>query len=1017
MRFLSPAWLLALLPIVALAVVSIRAARRATPGLSPARRRVFLALRIASATLLVCGLAGLGISLLTDRLSVLFVLDQSRSVTAGERAGAMAVIAAARRGLSRGDTASLVRFGADAELEPLVPGAAPDPEGGTVDGDATDIGGALQFALAQSERGAAPRIVLLSDGNENRGSAAAAAQVARSLGARIFTVPLGALGAEESTKPEVSVEEVRAPERVREGEAREVSVMVQSSTPVQARVSLFRDGAPVAARAVPLSAGENAVAFSSSFPERGLHAWDALVEAPGDTIAQNNHSRTFVEVTGPPEVLYVSAPGHDSPSFLSALASQGIDVRQRAVADLPGTLAGYLPYDALVLDDAPGYAISNEKMQTIARYVQDTGGGLLMIGGENSFGAGGYYKTPIEEALPVDMDVKSQVQLPRLSLVVMVDKSGSMGGAVATGETKLDVVKSAALSAIESLNPFDTVGLLAFDADWQWAVPLTSAGNTQKIAADLAALAPGGGTIMYPALEEAERVLAASPSPLRHVIILTDGLTNAGDFPALVTKMAKEKITVSTVAVGEDADAKLLGELAQLGGGRAYATNDPRDVPRIFMTETNLVSRGLLVEKGFFPRLVSAGEMLRGLDLGSMPALKGFVLSYTKQGAETILSALYDAPLLASWRYGLGRTAAFTSDMRGRWGASWLAWSQYPRFAAQLVRWLERPTGSEVLHPRLSLENGRALASVDAYDPAGQFVDGLSITGVVIGPDGDRTEIAVPQVGPGLYEAGFDAGRVGDYTVSISAGGNRAPTTFGLSIPYSDEYRMRGVNAALLAQLASLTGGRVITSVSDTADIAALLRREPGAGRYRGHGRAVADPRRASPVFPRHRCPAARGARGLARAHRGAPAGTAPRGRARLRGPCGHGEEGAGGRAGKAPPEDRRRRARGNPRRRPCRLPLHRAAAQQARGRGEQEGIELDHPAGPKCDHSMLRRDPLPIDILDRLPAAQPARRYPCGSRSRASAFPRRLIPSSILSGGCTTKLRRSLSRPPSPST
>jgi hypothetical protein len=335
---------------------------------------------------------------------------------------------------------------------------------------------------------------------------------------------------------------------------------------------------------------------------------------------------------------------------------------------------------------------------------------------------------------------------------------------------------------------------------------------------------------MYPALEEAERVLAASPSPLRHVIILTDGLTNAGDFPGLVAKMAKERITVSTVSIGEDADAKLLQTLASLGGGRAYATNDPRDVPRIFMTETNLVSRGLLVEKGFFPQLGSAGEMLRGVDLGSMPALKGFVLSYAKQGAETNLSALYDAPLLASWRYGLGRTAAFTSDMRGRWSASWLAWSQFPRFAAQLVRWLERSSGSEVLHPRLSLDNGRAAISVDAYDSVGKFVDGLSISGVVIGPEGDRTEIAVPQKGPGLYEAGIDAGREGDYMVSLSASGeNAAPTTFGMSIPYSDEYRMRGVNVGLLSQLSAATGGRLIASASDAAGLAALLKREPGA--------------------------------------------------------------------------------------------------------------------------------------------------------------------------------------------
>ncbi len=267
--------------------------------------------------------------------------------------------------------------------------------------------------------------------------------------------------------------------------------MVKSRTAVMARVTLFRDAAPLATRVEQLAPGENAVQFTGVFPERGLHAWDAVAEAPGDVLSQNNHNRQLVEVSGPPQVLYVARPGRSSPSLLAALSAQGISVVSRPAAALPGTLAGYLPYDALILDNVPGYGISNEKMETIAQYVRDAGGGLLMAGGDSSFGAGGYYKTPIERVLPVDMDAKSQVQVPSMSLVIVLDKSGSMGETVATGETKLDVVKSAALAAIESLNPFDKAGVIAFDADWIWAVPITSAGNTQGIASDLATLNAG----------------------------------------------------------------------------------------------------------------------------------------------------------------------------------------------------------------------------------------------------------------------------------------------------------------------------------------------------------------------------------------------------------------------------------------------------------------------------------------------------------------------------------------------
>ena len=238
------------------------------------------------------------------------------------------------------------------------------------------------------------------------------------MGARVFPVPLQA----PASGAEVSVEEVRAPERVRQAEAHEVTVMVQSRTAVSARVTLLRDAVPVAARVEQLAPGENAVQFTGSFHEKGLHAWDALVEAPGDGIPQNNHNRRLVDVSGPPQVLYVSRPGRSSPSLLAALSAQGISVVARPATALPGTLAGYLPYDALILDNVPGYGISTEKMETIARYVRDTGGGLLMAGGDSSFGAGGYYKTPIERVLPVDMDAKSQVQVPGLSLLLVVDK-------------------------------------------------------------------------------------------------------------------------------------------------------------------------------------------------------------------------------------------------------------------------------------------------------------------------------------------------------------------------------------------------------------------------------------------------------------------------------------------------------------------------------------------------------------------------------------------------------------------
>jgi Ca-activated chloride channel family protein len=555
-----------------------------------------------------------------------------------------------------------------------------------------------------------------------------------------------------------------------------------------------------------------------------------MVEAGADRFAENNRFTRLVEVTGSPAVLYVSSPGRRSAALLSALAAQGIGAVERNASAVPGTLVEFLPYDAVVLDDVPGFSFSWEKMETIERFVRDAGGGLLMIGGAHSFGAGGWFETPVERALPVDMDVTSQAQLPRLALVIVTDKSGSMQGTVATGETKLDVVKSAALSVLELLNPFDRVGLLAFDADYEWTVPLTEAQNREQVAADLATLQPGGGTILYPALEAAYRELAGIEAAVKHVIVLSDGLTNPGEFEQLARAMRAAKITVSTVAVGDDADVKLMADIASWAGGRTYATADPRNVPRIFMTETLLASRGLLVETRFLPQAIAPQELLSGIAPSSLPPLLGFVLTYAKQGATRVLGALHDAPLLATWRYGLGRAAAFTSDLTGRWGREWVTWESFPRFAAQLVRWIQPPVTSEVLHPAVSISGGKGAITVDAWDALGEFVNGLEVSAVVAGPQRDRREVALPQSGPGRYEGTFAAEGAGDWVVTVSArsaNGAVSVRTVGVSVSYPEEYLDAGLNRDLLEGLAAATGGGVVDP-GDAGSLERLLRRERG---------------------------------------------------------------------------------------------------------------------------------------------------------------------------------------------
>lgn len=850
MRFASPGWLALIAVVPALLFFLLRRG----PAMPKARRLSFVVFRGAALVLGCLALAEPELALRSDRIDLVLLLDSSDSVDENTRASALEAFASIRARLGPHDVSSIVRFGADTEMTQGQAGAATGSaqerraaaeaaaSPASVDGSATDIGQAIQFAIAQTPGGPdTRRFLLASDGVENRGSALSASSLARALGVQVSVLPLL-----PSPQGEVLVQDVLVAEPMRAGEPREVTVILRSRRQSPARLAFLRDGTPWGTRDLLLEPGENAVRLQLTFPDPGLHSVEAIVQAPDDRLAENNRYSRMVEVSGTPAVLYVSQPGHRSASLLAALAAQGISSVTRDPGALPGTLAGFLPYDAVILDDVSAFSMSYGKMEMLEQYVRDAGGGLLMIGGEHSFGAGGWYQTPVERALPVDMDVTSVAQTPRLALVIVTDKSGSMSGTVSTGETKLDLVKSAALSALDLLNPFDRVGLLAFDADKEWTVPITDASNRASVARQLASLQPGGGTIMWPALDEARRALERTDAAVKHVIVLTDGLTNPGEFEPLVKEMRGEKITVSAVAVGADADQDLLTKIATWGGGRFYATDDARSIPRIFVAETLLASRGLLVEERFIPRASAIHELLRGISEGDLPVLGGHVLTYLKPGAERVLEASRESPLLATWRYGLGRSAAFTSDLAGRWSRQWLAWEGFPRFAAQLVRWIEAPRPSMLLHPQVTLAGGQGLIAVDAYDAIGRFADGLSMNAAVLGPDRERLVVALPQAGPGRYEGEFEAKNAGDFVISVSAsapaggqspaavqgageaGGAEGPLvrTIGASLPYPEEYRDLGVNRRLLQRIAAETGGTTVDP-ADSTTFERLLRRSP----------------------------------------------------------------------------------------------------------------------------------------------------------------------------------------------
>jgi uncharacterized membrane protein len=530
-------------------------------------------------------------------------------------------------------------------------------------------------------------------------------------------------------------------------------------------------------------------------------------------------------------VLLLSSQPESQRFVARALRAQGFAVVESAPEAASLGLAEMASYDLVILDNVPAFQLTHAKMETIEKYVRDLGGGLLVIGGSQSYGAGGYFRTPLERILPVEMRPPARLDLPHVALLFVLDKSGSMG-AGAEGSTKLDLAKAAAIAAADIMNPSDQIGILAFDAAWDWALPFRPVGKGEWINDKLAALQSDGGTDLYKALAEARRAIVGKDAAIKHTIVLSDGLTDKADFQSLVQQMARAGVTVSTVSVGHDADVKLMAEIAREGKGRGYVALDPQTIPQIFTTETLLISRDLLIEKTIAPRVVAPVGPLRGIAQGSLPALRGYVLTYPKPRAELLMTAGED-PLLVGWRHGLGRVTAFTSDLSGRWGKDWVAWPGLPQWAGQLAR----DTMRKIVDTRMRTEfhgDGEAVRVVaDFIGKDGAFMNHLKLRGNITAPNRSTQQSSFEQSAPGRYEGMFTPGERGIYflTLFTEANAGEAPlslATIPYVAPFPKEYRELRPNLLLLSRLAEETGGEMLDADNFAAGLKRLYTPSPG---------------------------------------------------------------------------------------------------------------------------------------------------------------------------------------------
>ena len=778
--------------------------------MSRVQQLLSLALRILTIAVLALALSRPTLNTTDTKVATVFLVDVSDSVSDDQLAYAQKQLEAAwvRRGANQ---MRLVTFAERPLLVPLDPKQSAFPKLSRhrrkADGRHTDVQGAIQHAYGLIPPDHLPRIVLFSDGNENRGETLAESYRAGGRGVRIHVYPYP-----QRAQQEVMVTALSLPEDVRIGAPFHLQAEIYSTHPDKVALTLYKDellNGLDGYKRVALNPGRNVVTFKSLVREAGFINYRlAMRGAAHDTWRHNNGASALLPVYGKPKVLYVEGEPLHGAHFKQALQSEGMDVTLRGPYGVPQSAAQLAKFDLLVLSDVPAMFVGLGQMAAIESYVRDLGGGFIMTGGENSFGAGGYYGTRIEKILPLRFDTEKKRSQPSLALALCIDRSGSMSG------QKLELAKDAAKATAELLGSSDLIGVFAFDTSTQIVVRLQRAANRIRILSDISRLQAGGGTSIRPCLSEAYNQLQTASAKVKHVILLSDGQSSYGGIAQLVDEMVSRRITVSAVGVGSGADRTLLQMIAERGNGRFYHTNDASNIPKIFTKETTKVARSALVEAAVRVHVAKHANVIKGVPIASAPALRGYVSTKAKPLSEVILLSDSGEPIYAQWRLGLGKTAAFTSDVKSRWSADWQRWSGYRQFWAQVVRELMRHRIQRAFELRARAEQGVVQLSVDAVDRHDRFINGLDSEVSVMDPrfPQQKQRVMLRQTAAGRYEASFELSRYGSLLLQARHRLNGkliAESIAALSVPYPSEYTHLLVDEAKLRQIATVTGGQL----------------------------------------------------------------------------------------------------------------------------------------------------------------------------------------------------------------
>lgn len=801
--FAKPIWLILLVAVSGLLI----ATSKAISGRARSKKAFILTARFITFTFLVLSLAGLGITWTVEDTATIFLMDGSDSMSEHIKESESFVRSALKE-MTDKDEAGIISFSEEPIMENfLSKNPTFDSMSSDRKGKYTNIEKALNVALSVLPDKSRKRIVLITDGEENDGSSSNIAGAVKNKG-----VDLKVLKMDREKGSEVSAVSLTVPQTLNMGEEFNIGVNIKSNVNTSGRLLLFDGSKKAAEERVEITKGDNRFVFKDRADARGFKTYRAVIEADSDTEMRNNEVSSFINVLDEPMILLIEDKEGEGDEIAKILEGAKASFKRINARSAPADLQSMAQYKTILLANVSAENLSDGFLKALESYVRDFGGGLIASGGDDSFALGGYYKTSLEKVLPVNMELKGKKAIPDMSIIMVIDKSGSMSEA-SGGITKLDLAKEAAARVLDSLRDNDNIGVLAFDGAQYWVVKPQKPGDREALRSDIGTIRQGGGTSILPALEEAVKTMKSQSSKIKHIILLTDGQAEKTGYDKLLEDARQSGITISTVAAGHDADVQLLEHISNKAGGRSYVTNEYSNIPTIFAKETFMAAKAYLNNREFTPRVANLHPVLDEVVRKGIPSLKGYIASSPKDAASVLLESDEGDPILTLWQYGLGKTAAWNSDMKGVWSGNYVNWDSNPVLWNNLINWTIENYSSDDVEAETRIQDGYGEIRLKQKSNK----ETMDTKAVITAPSLESIEIKLDEEAPGQYMGRFRIEDTGAYLIKIvqSKGGEiKSTISTGLSVQYSPEYSM-DANGDKLDRLVMESGGQYIEDAGE----------------------------------------------------------------------------------------------------------------------------------------------------------------------------------------------------------